>query len=81
MFIFYNIFQAVLGVPWCLRRLSIVQHLCNAKASRQNHPRLWVFISGGCSGRGVQWIGVVSYNKLVHNITQITTACFHCTPL
>ena len=27
-----------------------------------------VFITGGCSGRGVQWIGVVSYNKLVCNI-------------
>ena len=28
----------------------------------------WVFIKGGCSGREVQWIGVVLYNKLVHNI-------------
>ena len=28
----------------------------------------WVFITGGCSGRGVQWIGVVLYNKLVYNI-------------
>ena len=28
----------------------------------------WVFIKGGCSGRGVQWIGVVLYNKLVYNI-------------
>ena len=41
----------------------------------------WVFITGGCSGRGVQWMGVVSYNKLVHNTIQITTPCFHCTPL
>ena len=22
-------------------------------------------LQGGCSGRGVQWIGVVSYSKLV----------------
>ena len=28
----------------------------------------WVFITGGCSGRGVQWMGVVVYNKLVYNI-------------
>ena len=25
-------------------------------------------LQGGCSGRGVQWMGAVSYNKLVHNI-------------
>ena len=41
----------------------------------------WVFIKGGCSRRGVQWMGVVLYNKLVYNIIQITTPCFHCTPL
>ena len=23
----------------------------------------WVFITGGCSGRGVQWMGVVLYSK------------------
>ena len=40
----------------------------------------WVFITGGCSGRGVQWIGVVLYNKPVYNIISITTPCFHCTP-
>ena len=28
----------------------------------------WVFITGGCSVRGVQWIGVVSYNKTVYNV-------------
>ena len=27
---------------------------------------LWVFISGGCSGRGVQWIGVASCSKIVY---------------
>ena len=36
--------------------------------------------------RGVQWIGGavdwgVSYSKLVYNVIQITTPCFHCTPL
>ena len=25
-------------------------------------------LQGGCSGRGVQWMGVVVYNKLEHNI-------------
>ena len=39
------------------------------------------FRKGGCSGRGVQWMGVVLYSKLVHNIIQITTPCFHCIPL
>ena len=24
---------------------------------------VWVFITGGCSGRGVQWMGVRLYNK------------------
>ena len=28
----------------------------------------WVFITGGCSGRGVQWMAVVLYNKLVYHI-------------
>ena len=42
---------------------------------------IWVFITGGCSGRGVQWMGVVLYNKLVYNTIQFTTPCFHCTPL
>ena len=30
---------------------------------------------------GVQRMGVVLYSKLVYNIVQITTPCFHCTPL
>ena len=28
----------------------------------------WVFITGGCSGRGVQRMGVVLYNKIAYNI-------------
>ena len=28
----------------------------------------WVFIKGGCSGSGVQRMGVVLYNELVYNI-------------
>ena len=28
----------------------------------------WVFITGGCSGRMVQWMGVVLYDKIVYNI-------------
>ena len=38
-------------------------------------------VGGGCSGRGVQWMGVVLHSKLVYNTIQITTPCFHCTPL
>ena len=38
-------------------------------------------ITGGCSGRGVKWIGVVLYTRLVYNIIYITTPCFHYTPL
>ena len=45
-----------------------------------SNPRLWIFITGGCSRRRVQWMGVVSYCKLVYNTIQITTPCFHCTP-
>ena len=30
--------------------------------------RTCVFITGGCSGRGVRWMGVVLYNKLLYNI-------------
>ena len=41
----------------------------------------WVFITGGCSGRGVQWMGAELCNKLVYNIISITTPCFHYTPL
>ena len=28
----------------------------------------WVFITGGCSGMGVEWMGVVLSNKPVYNI-------------
>ena len=56
---------AIIGVPWGLGRLSI----------------FWVFIKGGCSRRGVQWMGIVLYDQLVCNIIWITTPCFHCTPL
>ena len=41
----------------------------------------WVIIKGGCSRRGVQWMGVVLHSKLVHSTMQITTPCFHYTPL
>ena len=54
--------------------------LCRPKTVSQTEPCLtcmyvcvgvcWVCITGGCSGRGVQWIwiGVVSYDRLVYNI-------------
>ena len=38
--------------------------LCIAAYGRH---RLWVFIKGGCSRRGVQWMGVVLYNKTAYN--------------
>ena len=43
--------------------------------------RRWVFITGGCSGRGVQWMGVVLCNRNIiqHHIHHYTY--FHCTPL
>ena len=50
-----------------------------AGSSIRHGPHLWVFITGGCSGRGVQQIGVVLYSKLVYNSIQITTPCFHST--
>ena len=36
------------------------------KTDRKQIQTPWVFITGGCSGRGVQWIGVVLYKKLVY---------------
>ena len=27
----------------------------------------WIFITGGCSRRGAQWMGVVLYNKTAYN--------------
>ena len=41
----------------------------------------WIFIKGGCSRRGVQWMGVVLCNKTACAIMSTTTPCFHCTPL
>ena len=29
---------------------------------------IWVFIKGGCSRRGVQWMGVVLYNKTAYDV-------------
>ena len=34
----------------------------------------------GVQWEGVQWMGVVLHNKLIYNIIQITTPCFHCHP-
>ena len=28
----------------------------------------WIFIRGGCSGWGVQWMGVVLYNRTAYNL-------------
>ena len=40
--------------------------LCPARIRYESTAHLWVFITGGCSGRGVQWMGVVLYSKLVY---------------
>ena len=37
-------------------------------AGKSSRRHIWIFGRGGCSGRGVQWMGVVLYNKLVCNI-------------
>ena len=55
---------------------------CNPHlAKTSGHMVFLAFITGGCSGRVVQWIGVVLYSKIVYNTVQINTPCFHCTPL
>ena len=35
------------------------------KRRPEAEPKNWVFITGGCSGSGVQWTGVVLHNELV----------------
>ena len=37
-------------------------------ADVESHRLAWVFITGGCRGRGVQWMEVALYNELVYNI-------------
>ena len=49
--------------------LHVSVHHEIAEASKHKHEEhIWVFITGGCSGRGMQQMGVVLYNKLVYNI-------------
>ena len=63
----------------CMHFVTFLAIATGTLASR--NPPQWIFITGGCSGRGVQWIGVTLYNKIVYIIMRITTPCFHCTPL
>ena len=35
----------------------------NGNGSLEDRVTYWVFIKGGCSRRGVQWIGAVLHNK------------------
>ena len=60
-----------------------VQALASSTHARAHDSRrlTWVFITGGCSGRGVEWIGVALCNKLVYNSILFTIPCFHCAPL
>ena len=57
--------------------LSVLHHVLDFVPHRQ----VWVFIKGGCSRRGVQWMGVVLSNNTAYNMMWSTTPCFHCTPL
>ena len=53
---------------WCsggrvAQRTNVSDDTCSPIKS--HHPVsdvYWVFITGGCSGRGVQWMGVILYN-------------------
>ena len=43
-------------------------HLKEMKASEQlSYLCHWILCRGGCSGRGVQWIGVVLHSKAAYN--------------
>ena len=65
----------------CLQvAVEVVVH-CREGDTLRAVGRAWILCRGGCSRRGVQWIGVVLYDKLVYNMAQITTPGFHCTPL
>ena len=45
--------------------VSLAARLCRRVAPS---ARAWVFIKGGCSRKGVQWVGVALYNKAAYNI-------------
>ena len=61
--------------------LEVGRGVAEGQGLRGGRRPLRAFIKGGCSGRWVQRMGVVLYDKLVYNSLQITTPCFHCTPL
>ena len=63
----------------CLRRSEEIELLARhgfAAALTLLHSA-----KGGAVGGGAQWMGVVFYSKQVVNCMQITTPCFHYTPL
>ena len=50
-------------------------------AATANAPiREWILCRGGCSGSGVQWIGVVLYSKIVYKIKSIHYTLFPLHP-
>ena len=50
---------------YSIRSGAVVRMTLGGAASR---ARLWAFIKGGCSRRGVQWMGVVLYNQTAYHI-------------
>ena len=69
------------GGLWESRGLPLASpHLTHLTHPLSHLAHLWILCRGGCSRRGVQWMGVVLYSNLVYNTIQITTPCFHCTP-
>ena len=40
----------------------------NMNSNMHRNSNVWIFITGGCSGRGVQWIGVALYSKTDYTI-------------
>ena len=51
--------------PKHFRKLPARKRQACARACRVAR---WILCRGGCSGSGVQWIGVVLHSKLVYNV-------------
>ena len=48
---------------------NIVRKISSLSQARDgDREAIWLFITVGCSGRGVQWMGVVLCNKTIYNV-------------
>ena len=65
------------SLPWAHPRRRTI---CTFEHAPTWAVSMGVLITEGCSGRGVQWIGVVLYSKLVYNTISITTPCVSTAP-